>query len=62
LQNKSNQNGLKTGKWIQTENFMNTESQQEDTKKRRKIGTWKEFMNDRLLSKEKYKKKQLPCD
>jgi hypothetical protein len=25
LQNKSNQNGLKTGKWIQTENFMNIE-------------------------------------
>jgi hypothetical protein len=28
--------------------------------KKGKIGTWKEFMNDRLLSK-KYKK-QLPCD
>jgi len=25
-------------------------------KKGDKIGTWKEFMNDRLLSKEKYKK------
>jgi hypothetical protein len=58
LQNKSNKK-LKTGKWIQTENFMNINlSKQEDTKG--KIGTWKEFMNDRLLSK-KYKK-QLPCD
>jgi hypothetical protein len=30
-------------------------------KKEKKIGTWKEFMNDRLLSKENIKK-QLPCD
>ena len=50
-------NGLKTGKWIQTENFMNIESVATGRyKKGEKIGTWKEFMNDRLLSKEKYKK------
>ena len=50
-------NGLKTGKWIQTEKFMNTESIATGRyKKGDKIGTWKEFMSDRLLSKEKYKK------
>ena len=50
-------NGLKTAKWIQTENFMNIESVATGRyKKGEKIGTWKEFMNDRLLSKEKYKK------
>ncbi|MFV8364326.1 hypothetical protein ACNQGO_13190 [Flavobacterium sp. ZT3P35] len=50
-------NGLKTGKWIQTENFMNIVSVGTGRyKKGEKIGTWKEFMNDRLLSKEKYKK------
>ena len=50
-------NGLKTGKWIQTEKFMNIESVATGRyKKGEKIGTWKEFMNDRLLSKEKYKK------
>lgn len=50
-------NGLKTGKWIQKEKFMNIESVATGRyKKGEKIGTWKEFMSDRLLSKEKYKK------
>ncbi len=50
-------NGLRTGKWIQTKKFMNIESVATGRyKKGEKIGTWKEFMSDRLLSKEKYKK------
>jgi hypothetical protein len=50
-------NGLKTGKWIQTEKFMNTESIATGRyKKGDKTGIWKEFMSDKLLSKEKYKK------
>nr|WP_315177362.1 hypothetical protein [uncultured Flavobacterium sp.] len=50
-------NGLKTGKWIQKEKFMNIESVATGRyKKGDKTGTWKEFMSDRLLSKEKYKK------
>jgi antitoxin component YwqK of YwqJK toxin-antitoxin module len=50
-------NGLKTGKWIQNEKFMNTESITTGRyKKGDKKGIWKEFLSDRLLSKEKYKK------
>jgi hypothetical protein len=50
-------NGLKTGKWIQTEKFMNTESIATGRyKKGDKTGIWKEYMSNRLLSKEKYKK------
>ena len=50
-------NGLKTGKWIQNEKFMNTTSITTGRyKKGDKTGTWREFMSDKLLSKEKYKK------
>jgi hypothetical protein len=50
-------NGLKTGKWIQTEKFMNIESSATGRyKKGEKIGTWKEYISDRLTTKEKYKK------
>jgi hypothetical protein len=50
-------NGLKTGKWIQTEKFMNTESVATGRYKQGdKTGIWKEYMSDKLLSKEKYKK------
>ena len=50
-------NGLKTGKWIQTEKFMNTESITTGRyKKGNKKGMWKEFLSDRVLSKEKYRK------
>ena len=50
-------NGLKTGKWILTEKFMNIESSATGRyKKGEKIGTWKEFISDRLTSKERYKK------
>ena len=50
-------NGLKTGKWIQTEKFMNTESIATGRyKKGDKTGTWRAFISDKLLSKEKYKK------
>lgn len=50
-------NGLKTGKWIQTERFMNIESSATGRyKKGNKTGIWKEYISDRLTSKEKYKK------
>lgn len=50
-------NELKTGKWIQPEKFMNTESIATGKyRKGDKTGTWKEFISDRLLSKEKYKR------
>jgi hypothetical protein len=57
---KSTKNGLKTGKWIQTETWTSNLSQQEDTKRRKKLELGKS-LNDRLLSKENIKK-QLPCD
>jgi hypothetical protein len=53
-------NGLKTGKWIQTEtHWISNLSQQEDTK-REKIGTWKSLWTIDYFQR-KYKKKQLPC-
>lgn len=50
-------NGLKTGKWHESEEYMNIESNATGRyKKGDKRGTWRAFMSDKLLSKEKYKK------
>ena len=50
-------NGLKKGKLIHNEKFMNIESSATGRyKKGNKIGTWKKLMSNRLISKEKYKR------
>lgn len=50
-------NGLKTGKWNEREKYMNIESNATGRyKKGDKRGTWRAFISDKLLSKEKYKK------
>ena len=50
-------NGLKNGKWVQIEEFMNIQSSAVGRyKKGDKTGTWKEYLSDKLLAKERYKK------
>ena len=50
-------NGLKTGKWIEEEEFMKIKSSAIGRyNKGKKTGTWKEFVSDKITTKEKYKK------
>lgn len=50
-------NGLKTGKWVIKESFMNSTSTSIGRyKKGNKTGEWKHFYKEQLTLKEKYKK------
>lgn len=55
---KTNQrkNGLKTGRWIYKDTFMNVTSESKGRyKKDFEVGTWKDYIGKTLLSKRKYK-------
>ncbi len=51
-------NGYKTGKWVESKEFMKIESSAIGRyRKGNKTGTWKHFLGERLVSQEKFKKK-----
>lgn len=49
-------NGLKTGKWVYKDTFMNVISESRGRyKKDFEVGTWKDYISETLITKRKYK-------